>query len=340
MTLSLDLPSLLVPLSGTTPCGEPLRYSQIYDDIREARREDDPVLSQGVWITDYKKADWEAVDALCQNALRHTSKDLQIAAWLLEARIHLDGTRGLTQGLDLILKLTQTYWEGLHPQGEVRLKLYEWIDTRISETLLFIPISQSLDKTRPAPSLLDWQEANQPGAEETTLTSLTKICAQTPPAYYQEIDINCGRALDLLKDLEKTLHAKGPEAPPTFLHLREKIGHTRQFFAQLLTKNTPEEEDTVFQERPAQEPAPLPASEQPLSNEGFTNREQAYTALKDIATYLETIEPHTPTPYLIRKAVEWGEINLAQLVSDMLREGNDLSLLREILNVKDEAKSG
>ncbi|KAB2831846.1 MAG: type VI secretion system protein TssA, partial [Caedimonadaceae bacterium] len=71
---------LLNSIPGEMPCGKYLRYTEVYDQIREARREEDDKLPQGIWKIDIKRADWEKVSQLCQTALIHQTKDLQIAA--------------------------------------------------------------------------------------------------------------------------------------------------------------------------------------------------------------------------------------------------------------------
>jgi type VI secretion system protein ImpA len=83
----LELDALLAPISDEQPAGEWLRYDDLHDRIKEARREDDPDLPLGVWQTELKRADWPTVQTLCAGALAGYSKDLQLAAWLLEARI-------------------------------------------------------------------------------------------------------------------------------------------------------------------------------------------------------------------------------------------------------------
>jgi len=116
--MKIDLERLLMPISGARPSGEPLRYSGLYDQIQEARREDDPALPQGVWKTELKKADWPEVERLCLDALETRSKDLQLAAWLLEAWIHLDDAAGAAQGFQLLAGLCESYWDSLHPEIE------------------------------------------------------------------------------------------------------------------------------------------------------------------------------------------------------------------------------
>ncbi|HSS77214.1 MAG TPA: type VI secretion system ImpA family N-terminal domain-containing protein, partial [Thermoanaerobaculia bacterium] len=99
---AVDLETLLTPISADAPAGEPLRYSGLYDAVEAARREDDPELPQGVWQTALKRADWREVERLCLEALETRGKDLQVAAWLLEAWTRSDGLTGTLRGLALM----------------------------------------------------------------------------------------------------------------------------------------------------------------------------------------------------------------------------------------------
>ena len=114
---AFDTDAILAPISPHEPTGESLRYEGTYDLIASLRRHDDPDLEQGVWKAELKKADWAGVERACLDAIETRSKDIQIAAWLLEAWIHLHGFPGLREGLHLIAELCDTYWDGMHPDG-------------------------------------------------------------------------------------------------------------------------------------------------------------------------------------------------------------------------------
>src|SRR5208283_37063 len=92
---------LLNPIPGPNPSGESLRYAPVFDQIKEARREEEEI-SQGEWQTAIKKADWPLAIKLCGEAIANKSKDLQVAAWLVEALVRRDGFAGLNEGLTLI----------------------------------------------------------------------------------------------------------------------------------------------------------------------------------------------------------------------------------------------
>ena len=56
-SFTADLQKLVVPISDEKPSGESVRYTGTYDQIRQARREDDPGMKQGIWKTELKRAD-------------------------------------------------------------------------------------------------------------------------------------------------------------------------------------------------------------------------------------------------------------------------------------------
>ena len=96
----MDVSEFLKPISEDKPCGENLRYENVYDQLKEFRREDDDRLSQGIWQTEPKKANWPEVVKLATKLLTTQTKDLQIAIWLTEAWI----AEKEFEGLDLVVK--------------------------------------------------------------------------------------------------------------------------------------------------------------------------------------------------------------------------------------------
>ncbi len=77
----------------------------------------------------------------------------------------------------------------------------------------------------------------------------------------------------------------------------------------------------------------LPPSEPvgPVSTGGWRNREEAYHTLEALARYLSAIEPHSPTPYLIHRAVRWGRLPLPDLMAEIMQEEGDLNRLVQLL---------
>ena len=73
------------------------------------------------------------------------------------------------------------------------------------------------------------------------------------------------------------------------------------------------------------------SSAAPLMRAGWRSREEAYAVLESIAEYLGSIEPHSPTPYLIRRAVRWGRMPLPELMEEIVQEEGDLNQLFKLV---------
>lgn len=340
-----DISDLLTPIKGDNPCGKPLRYTDVYDQIREARREEDPILSQGVWKTDPKKANWEQVDKLCQNALKYQSKDLQLAIWLTEAHLHLRGIPGLAHGLRLLHDLSRTYWKDFYPpskgEDDLRIGLYIWVNKRLGDQVLFSPISLPTKRNPTFYRLFDLEGVTFPTLESSApsddrATEIRASLMDTPLDYYIQMQSGCKMALKAIRDLEKELHRHLHHDAPTFPHLREKIDALCQVVQNILNQRTPPKGEKTMK-APAPSRHSSPKSTPPESSlVPIRNRDQAYATLAHVAAYLEKIEPHSPTPYLIHRAIAWGNMTLSEVVSNLLQEEGNLSFLLDILNVNKE----
>jgi type VI secretion system protein ImpA len=84
------------------------------------------------------------------------------------------------------------------------------------------------------------------------------------------------------------------------------------------------------------QPAVAPAGQEPLLRAGpIASREDAYRLLEAVAAYLQSTEPHSPTPYLIKRAVTWGRMSLADLMQEVVREEGDIARFFSLLGIKD-----
>ena len=170
MKRKIDVDAILAPIPGENPSGEDLRYSQIYEDIKEARKFDEP-LDLGDWKRDIKAADWDKVINLSVDTLSAKSKDLQVAVWLTEALILTEGFDGLATGLKIVTGLLQDYWEGLYPpveEGDLdfRAASLEFMNEKLWTTVKQVPLTDE-NKT-PGYSWLKWQQSREVGYESDT----------------------------------------------------------------------------------------------------------------------------------------------------------------------------
>ena len=168
MKHTIDIDAILAPLPGDNPAGENLRYAPVYDEIKEARRADDP-LDRGDWDREIKTADWDQVIALSVEALTEKTKDLQIAAWLTEALTTTEGFEGLVVGLKILTDFLNGFWDTVYPEIDDGDLDYRIGPLEFLNNSLWFPIKKAPVTDRsvtPGYSWLKWQESRQVGSEQ------------------------------------------------------------------------------------------------------------------------------------------------------------------------------
>ncbi len=166
----IDIDAILTPISEENPAGEDLRYTPVYDEIKEARRADDP-LAQGDWKRELKTSDWDEVIKLSEEALKEKTKDLQIAAWMTEALTHMEGFDGCHSGFEVVNGLLQQFWESLYPEVEdddldFRAAPLEFLNNNLPLAIHKVPLTDP--KGTSGYSWIKYQEGKDVGYEETT----------------------------------------------------------------------------------------------------------------------------------------------------------------------------
>src|SRR5437763_1305792 len=131
----LDFETLLAPIPGANPTGEPLPFG-VRKKLDDARKEIDPnqfAPNDPRRPQSPQPADWPGIEQLAKDTLEQTSKDLLVAARLTEALVKQHGFGGLRDGLRLLRRLAQDCWDRIHPviqDGDVdaRSGPFEWLD--------------------------------------------------------------------------------------------------------------------------------------------------------------------------------------------------------------------
>lgn len=348
-----DLEALLEPISAESPCGSSLRYEGTYDRIREARREDDPSLPMGEWETSLKVADVSLVEKLCREALIKKSKDLQIATWLTEAWLRKFRFQGLSGGLSLFAQLTERYYtSGLYPEliddddPAARVALVEWMDDVFSNRVRTTPLGAGGDGQ--GFSLVDWEHGGQTsgaseseGAPRTTRESLLAKISLGVGMRWTDIAVDTATAIIAAEAVEQAF-ATHVKQPPTLRRLREALGAIERLARDAARTSGEMASEPV---RPAADPANVHGDVAMFSAPGsggsgpITSRADAYYRLAEAAEYLMRTEPHSPVPYLVKRAVQWGNMSLAQLLYEFVGNPDDLVAIQRLLGMRGREES-
>lgn len=346
-----DLERLLRPVAPDGPAGESLRYDGTYDRIRDARREDDSRLSQGIYKSDPKRADWAEVEAVALEALETRSKDLQVAAWLLEAWLRLYGFAGVREGMRLMAGLCEGFWEDLHPQIEgddlaARVSPVEWVNEKLSLQLKQIPVTAPLSGDVPAYSYADWESACQlenlahrdpkaaQAAEARGQVTAAKFHSSgmlTERHFYVELFADASAALDACAAFQSLLDERCGHAAPSLHRFKEALLSIQRLAADILQARPGGDYELEAGETPYvygdEEPESL------WSGAPIRSRDEAYRRLAEAAEYLLRTEPHSPTPYLVKRAVEWGSMSLQEVLQQIVRNDGELQELNRLLRL-------
>ncbi len=336
----MNIDHLLQPVSAEAPCGEDLSFSLDFDAVQEMRREDDPTLDQGEWVTALKTADWPGVAATCEQLLLVRSKDLRVAAWLAEAWAHTRRFEGLADGLLLTAQLCARHWEQLHPLAEggdheQRIGNLAWLLARVEALARGVPLLQTAQRTL---ALRDIDGARLRPASEAAegaapADDLARLQRDTPRELLAANVIGARDALAALATLEATIDRLLGADGPGFAAARRAI------------------EDVLHQaQRLSPEPGSTSGSDAVVTAEAKTSsgvvaqqaefsgplqtRSDALRQLRDVAAFFRQTEPHSPVAYLADKAARWGEMPLHAWLRAVVKDEGALAQLEEMLGVE------
>lgn len=369
---SLDVlaQQLLSPLAGSDPAGRWMRYEQSFSDMARLREEDNPLLAMGEWERPLLRADWRKVADACTRMLAEDTKDFQVAAWLCDAWIRTAHLDGLCAGLDLIAGIAERYWVAAWPAIEVddadkRVAPFVWMNAHLPLTLrlsVFL-LPSAMHRDMPI-TLLEWEratsadDARSAKGERLSRREVRESVKPVDAEWLRQVVLGADKVLDTLNKLISFLDAQLKEASPSLSKLTDTIEGLRQAAQSLLqeleasmaaisamsTMSASAVNDTATVTGPpigalsAAKNTNLSA----LANAGPTftatsnsldDRKQAYAALVSIASYLQSVEPHSPTPYLIQRAVELGQMSLPDMIKEVNTSAGSLDRFFELLGI-------
>lgn len=250
----VDWDKLDSPISEDKPEGESLRYEGTYDTIEDARKQDDPRLEQGVWETDLKQADWDRVIQNATQALETRTKDLQIAAWLLEAWTYRHRFEGIRHGLEVLFRLCEKFWDTAYPRiddddFEARTRPFEWINSKLTVQLKLIPLSAPKLSEHAPVTFADYEIASRNENEarksqkardklenEINYARFFSSCDHTPPEFYRELATQVQGSRDRLRNLEGFLDDKCGKQSPSLLAYREVLRSISRLLNEILER--------------------------------------------------------------------------------------------------------
>lgn len=334
--MTIETIALAEPFDGLLPAGVDVRQDAaarpIYLRLKDARAQartaertaeaaGDPVVVPPAWAT---------VRALAVELLGAHAKDLEVAAWLIEALVRLDGFAGLARGFALTEALVSGFWPEVRSNDEDdaqgRVSPLAGLNGIGGEGALIQPIRMvallpgspyganalwhllRLQREPAGPVARDFNEAR------TASDSLA----------VRELAAQAGEAGRAWAALTATLEERcGPDAPPSST-VRSALAEVLDGYRTVLGIDA--EPPGAAVEAP---PAPAPAAAGALAPgaaaaagpNGYATRDEAFAELLRIADFFRRQEPHSPLSYAIEGLVARGRMSFAALLEDLLPDG-------------------
>lgn len=338
----LDFAALLAPIPGDAPAGVSVSY-ELREKLEEHRKEvnpDDFPADDPTRPAEAKKADWPAITQMAQDTLTSTSKDLLVAARLTEALVKQHGFAGLRDGLQLMRRLIAECWDRIYPSIEdgdleVRAGPFNWLDdpdrgARFPFALHSVPL---LPGEGGGYSWIVWRQA-QEGKGPITPEAIEKAVLTTPREHCQTLVDDVMQSVGELNQLTQLLNEKLGGSAPGLISLRQAVDDCRILSQQILQKKGPPPSEAGPEEGEVGEDG------QPTVRRAMTSREEVYRRLAEAADVLQQLEPHSPIPYLIRRAVALGALPFPQLMQALIRENTVLDELSREMGFQTEQPAG
>ncbi len=267
---------LLEPIAGEDPSGPDLYYDKVFDQLKEARREDADDIPAGDWTpAQQKKADYRQIIKLAGDALAKRSKDLRLADWLIESQFKIEGLPILVPGIRLIQSLEETFWPTIHPQiedetdMERRAIAVEGVANKLGTALRSMPL------TKTGYGLVSYIESRAVGYEKDATTSskievrkdaiehgkltaedFDQAFAATPKAFYVDTVAALEEAQEAARELDQFHDEKYGNDGPNLARLKSALDEVHGLASSLL------------HERRKTDPDPVPVVEQPAAEAG------------------------------------------------------------------------
>lgn len=350
-----ELDALLAPISASDPVGPDLRASGMlpYRELEE--------LLQGRGKGRGRAASQNAADALAQiiRTLLRESKDLGLACLGLQALLGARGAVGLQLGLRLLRGLHERLFKLVHPQLapagtpeteqstvlvralRERKRAIERTDAALQDQLLKLPLCPSAEGDERTYGAFWWLELDR-GATDVSIEELNQVALLQPRAHYEELAETlraCARECETLNrqldrlygdcvrehelDLEPPLLGGTAQSLEACLKVVEALVRLCPRSADAAPSSPTRAADGGAPERDAAAPAAAPGAATFARIERYLpkDRADALQMIRGAALYLHELEPLSPVPYLLLRAVRWGRMDsLAAWLDEMLSE--------------------
>jgi len=334
---SLDIDELLKEISADAPCGGNLEYDSAFTAM-EIEAKGTPERQAGGSVEPAQPPNWKILRKMVLELLERT-RDLRLLVELARTGLNMEGLSGLRDGLALLRKSLENYWDTIHPQLDpdddndptIRVNILMVLCDR--DSFLFPLLNAPLVESRLVGqfSLRDAQFATgkapvPAGQTAPQLTVIQGAFSDVPPESVMATQEALKDSLSDVNGIENYLTQQvGVGNAPSFAPIRDLLKEALHFVAEQI--------DSLGLGGEAGSGAGETGSDAPESDSGGTkrptagqigginNRKDVVRALELICEYYANNEPSSPVPLLARRAKRLVTMDFMEILQDLAPEG-------------------
>lgn len=352
----LNIQTLLAPVPGPSPTGADPRsdvssaapFQRLRDLRAQARTQERAADAED--DAAQPTAEWRQIVAAAGEILAGQSKDLEVAAMMVEGLTRLHGYAGLRDGFRLLHALVERHWDGLHPAPDedglaTRLRPITGLNGEGAEGTLIRPIRKiplirgqqgdyalwqiiqagevaALDDDRRQQRLaagaqdLDTVTAAAQAMDATEVSATLADIVGAQDAFLQlchGLDQLCGAASPPTSNIRNVLEAA---RDALFLALGDRGQSLRQAIG--APPGAAAAVPPVPRSRPDGPGPEAPSTEAPAG--GVRDREDALRLIEQAAAWFRRMEPQAPISYTLQEAVRRARLPLPDLIDELIRD--------------------
>jgi type VI secretion system protein ImpA len=356
----IEIAALLQPLSDDSPAGVDVRsdesthkaYFTLQDARTAARNKERSMVADEAGNFPDMRSEWQPVLEQSQTLLREGGKDLEIAAWLIEALTRLKGFAGLRDGFHLTSALVEQYWEHWLPEPdesaiEDLVMPVAGLNGLDAEGTLIVPIRNvPITAQTSVGTFACWHyqqgvalqqaeaEVRQKriDAGAVTLENILQAGSESGADYYDTALADLTECQAEYTRLCALLDERcGQQSPPqsniknTLASCHEALRYAGK---NVIIEEPDEEQLDESGDAQADSGASAATASYPRS------REQAFKTLSELSEFFLRNEPHSPISYALKQVVRWGHMSLPDLLEELIAEEGARQNLFRLAGIK------
>lgn len=344
----IDVDNILTPVSEENPCGDDLEYDAEFQAMERASQ-GKPEQQMGDTVVPAEPPDWPELFRASREILLQ-SKDMRAAAFLARAAARTDGWAGFSEGLVLMRRLIETYWDDLHPKLDpdddndptFRMNVLESLTDR-EGTLLGLRAAP-LVESRMLGRFGLWEidvaqgEATLPADFEGEPPTMERIRGA-----FQEVEVSeltatsdaVGAAIEAVEGIDAYLSEKlEPGSQVDLSPLQDCLKGARKVLTEALAERGVGEADAGEEGSAEGEASSGPAESVPGA---INSWDDVIRTIDRICDFYQRTEPASPVPLLLRRAQGLVKLDFLEIMEELAPGG--MSEAAQVLKTREEQNS-